>query len=144
MALSQLLRYVFCGSCGNELEGLALVSWGQKSLFPRWPTHHSLFCHHIYWCGDTLKGHLGCCSSLCDSLFLRQSLLYSGMWIGTWKMDTSPSSTSLGGIPKSYSVPPWVASEEKGKSNKGLGGMELNQSGMPSGLPWCISTPPQW
>ena len=24
---------------------------------------------------------------------------------------------------------------EKGKSNKGLGGMELNQSGMPSGLP---------
>ena len=25
--------------------------------------------------------------------------------------------------------------KEKGKSNKGLGGMELNQSGMPSGLP---------
>ena len=28
-----------------------------------------------------------------------------------------------------------MASEEKGKSNKGLSGMELNQSGMPSGLP---------
>ena len=28
-----------------------------------------------------------------------------------------------------------MASEEKGKSNKGLGDMELNQSGMPSGLP---------
>ena len=47
----------------------------------------------------------------------------------------SPSSTSLGGIQKSYSAPPRVASEEKVKSNKGLGGMELNQSGMPSGPP---------
>ena len=28
-----------------------------------------------------------------------------------------------------------MASEEKGKSNKGLGGRELNHSGMPSGLP---------
>ena len=35
--LSQLLRYFFCGSCGNELEILALVSWGQKSLFAHWP-----------------------------------------------------------------------------------------------------------
>ena len=50
-------------------------------------------------------------------------------------MDASPTNTSLGGIPKSYSTPPRVASEEKGKSNKSLGGMELNQSGMPSGLP---------
>ena len=57
------------------------------------------------------------------------------MCIGTRKMDASPTSTSLGGIPKSYSTPPQVASEEKGKSNKSLGGMELNQSGMPSGLP---------
>ena len=36
---------------------------------------------------------------------------------------------------ESYSVMLWVASRAKGKSNKGLGGMELNQSGMPSGLP---------
>ena len=36
--LSQLLRYPFCGICGNELEGLALIAWGQKSLFPCWPT----------------------------------------------------------------------------------------------------------
>ena len=35
--LSQLLRYFFCGSCGHELEILALVSWGQKSLFAHWP-----------------------------------------------------------------------------------------------------------
>ena len=46
--LSQFLRYFFCGSCGNELEGLALVAWGQKSLFPHWPTLHNLFCYHIY------------------------------------------------------------------------------------------------
>ena len=53
--LSQLLRYSFCGICGNELEGLALVAQGQKSLFPRWPILHPLFCSHIYWCGDTQK-----------------------------------------------------------------------------------------
>ena len=28
--LSQLLRYPFCGICGNELEGLALITRGQK------------------------------------------------------------------------------------------------------------------
>ena len=49
--------------------------------------------------------------------------------------DPKSTGPSLGGIPKSYSTPPRVASEEKGKSNKSLGGMELNQSGMPSGLP---------
>ena len=48
--------------------------------------------------------------------------------------DPKSTGPSLGGIPKSYSAPPRVASEEKGKSNKGLSGMELNQSGMPSGL----------
>ena len=35
--LSQLLRYSFCGVCGNEMEGLALITRGQKSLFPHWP-----------------------------------------------------------------------------------------------------------
>ena len=120
--LSQLLTYFFCERCGNELYKLALVAWGQKSLFPRWPTLHNFFCYHIYWCGDTQKGHLGCCLSLYDSPLLLQSGLYSGMCIGTWKMDASPSSTSLGGIPKSYSMPPQVESAEKGKSNKSLGG----------------------
>ena len=28
--LSQLLRYSFCGICGNEMEGLALITQGQK------------------------------------------------------------------------------------------------------------------
>ena len=32
--LSQLLSYSFCGICGNELEGLALIAQEQKSLFP--------------------------------------------------------------------------------------------------------------
>ena len=36
---------------------------------------------------------------------------------------------------KSYCAPPQVTSEEKGKSNKSLGGIELNQCGMLSGLP---------
>ena len=35
----------------------------------------------------------------------------------------------------SYSALPRVTSEQKGISNKGLGGKELNQFGMPSGLP---------
>ena len=35
---------IFCGICGNELEELALIACGQKSLFPRWPTPHHLFC----------------------------------------------------------------------------------------------------
>ena len=43
--LSQLLRYFFGEICGNELEGLALLAWGQKSLFPLWPTLHHLFCY---------------------------------------------------------------------------------------------------
>ena len=58
------------------------------------------------------------------------------MGMGTCKMDAFPSSTSLGNIPKDYSAPPHVASEEKDKSNKGLhDGVELSQFGMPSGLP---------
>ena len=32
--LSQLLRYSSCRIGGNELEGLALITRGQKSLFP--------------------------------------------------------------------------------------------------------------
>ena len=45
--LSLLLRYSFCGICGNELEGLALIARGQKSLFPQCPALHHLFCCHI-------------------------------------------------------------------------------------------------
>ena len=41
--LSQLLRYSVCGICGNELEGLDLITQGQKSLFPHWPALYHLF-----------------------------------------------------------------------------------------------------
>lgn len=37
----------FCRICGNELERLALIAQGQKSLFPCWPVLHHLFCYHI-------------------------------------------------------------------------------------------------
>ena len=43
---------------------------------------------------------------------------------------------------ESYSAPPQVASEEKGTSNKGLGGKELKISlRCHQAYPWCISTP---
>ena len=116
--LSQLLRHSFCGICGNELEGLALIAQGQKSLFPHWPTLHHLFCGHIYWIGDTQKRHLGCCLSLYNSPFLLQSGLCSGTCMGTDKMDAPPGSTSLGNIPKSYSAPPRVVSEKRANQTK--------------------------
>ena len=108
----------FCVIHGNELEGLVLVAWGQKSLFPRWPTLHHLFCYRIYWCGDTQEGHLGCCWSLYDSPFLLQSGLYSGNCTGTCNTDAFPSSPSLGN----------VLGKNSGKSNTGLCGNKLEIS----------------
>ena len=63
----------------------------------------------------------------------------------THDMDASPTGTSLGDILESSPASPWVASEkrenqrkgkikEKRKSKKGLGGLELSQFGMSSGL----------
>ena len=43
--LSQLLRCSFCGICGNELEGLALIARGHKSLFPLWAALQKDLCH---------------------------------------------------------------------------------------------------
>ena len=46
---------------------------------------------------------------------------------------------------ESDSAPPQVASEEKDKSNKGLGGKELEINlEYHQVYPWYISTPPQW
>ena len=45
--LSPLLRYSFCGICGNELEGWALIARGPRSLFPGCPALYHLFCCHI-------------------------------------------------------------------------------------------------
>ena len=44
------------------------------------------------------------------------------MCMGTWKIDDSASSPSLGNFLGNYSVTPQVASEEKSKSNKDFGG----------------------
>ena len=127
--LSQLPRHSFGGISGNELEGLDLVAWGHKSLFPHWS---SLLLSRIlaWW----QKEQLGCCLSLYDSPLLLWSGLYSGMSMGTHKMDANPVNTSLGNILK-ICAPLQATSGEKDKSNKGLGDMELNQSGMLSGLP---------
>ena len=144
--VSQLPRYSFCGISGNELEGLALVSLAQKSLFPRWLTLQSLFCYHIYWCGNTQKRHLGfSCSSLYNPKLLLCSGLYSGMCTHTWNMDASPRRRAWETLQESYSAPPQVASEEKRKSDKGLHGEELDISlGCHQVYPWCISTPLWW
>ena len=72
--LSQLLRYSFCGICGNKLEGLALITRGQKSLFPHWPALHNLFCYCLYWCGDAWKEHF-------NFMFV-PVLLWSGIYSG--------------------------------------------------------------
>ena len=54
--LSQFLRYSFCGICGNELKGLALIARGQKSLFPLWPALQKDLCHHVFQEGGPLPG----------------------------------------------------------------------------------------
>ena len=53
--LSQLLRYSFCGICGNELEGVALITLGQKPLFPHWPALHHLFCYGVAMHGRNIS-----------------------------------------------------------------------------------------
>ena len=96
--LSQLLRYSFCGICGNEMEGQALITRGQKPLFPHCPALHHLFCYRLYWWGDTRKEYIG-------FMFVPVSLwsgIYSGSCTDTQMMNVSPSSLSLGSIPEGY------------------------------------------
>ena len=47
LLLYQFPRHSFCGICGNDLEGLVLVAWEQKSLFSHWPT--LLLSHILAW-----------------------------------------------------------------------------------------------
>ena len=96
--LSQLLIYSFYVICGNELEVLALVAQGQKSLFPHWPALHHLFCYHLYWCGDVQKKNTG--FSLYQSFGSRE---YSRSCTGTQETNVPHSGLSLGGIPGGYS-----------------------------------------
>ena len=130
--LSQLLRYFFWGVCGNELEGLALVTRGQKSLFPHWPPSTTSFAiiytdiaitHHFY-CGQD-------CTQKCAQAHGRQMLPLGAV---AWEA-----------FRESYTASPQVVSVEKGKSNKGLGGMELEITlGCHQVYSWCISTLPRW
>ena len=100
--LFKLLRYSFCGICRNKLEGLVLIAQGKKDPFFLTGQPSPPLLLSIYWRGGIQEGHLGCCSSLYDSLLLLQSGLYLGMCIATHKMDASPSSPSLGTIPGNY------------------------------------------
>ena len=135
--MSQLLRYSFCKICGNELEGLALISRGQKSLFPHWPALHHLFCYRLYWCGDAWKERL----SFMFIPVLLWSGIYSGSCTSTQVMNVSPSGLRLGGILEGYSdsTPGGI------RGKQGFNGEELDISlGCHQVYPWCISTPFQW
>ena len=135
--LSQLLRYSFCGVCGNEMEGLALITRGQKSVFPHWPVLRHLFCYCLYWCGDAWKEHL----SFIFILVLLWSGIYSGLCTGTQVMKGAPSGLSLGGIPEGYSD--CTLGGIRGK--QGFNGEELDISlGCHQVYPWCISALPRW
>ena len=73
--LSQLLRYFFWGVCGNELEGLALVTRGQKSLFPHWPPSITSFA--ITYTDVAITPHFYCgqdCPQKCAQAHGRQML----------------------------------------------------------------------
>ena len=110
--LSQLPRYSFCGICGNELEGLALVARGQKSLFPLWPTLHHLFCYtgvatlrRDILVGHPFTTHHFYCGQKCNS----------GMCTSTYKTDASPGGPSLGNIPGKLLCYTLDGIREKGK-----------------------------
>ena len=133
--MSQLLIYSFCGICGNKLEGLALITRGQKSLFPHWPALHHLFCSCLYWCGDAWKEHI----SFIFILVLLGSGIYSGSCTGSQVKNVSPSGLSLGGILEGYSD--FTLGGIRGK--RGFNGEELDIS-LPSGLPPVHLHPSRW
>ena len=49
--LSQLPRYSFYGICGNELEGLDLITWEQNH-FPSLASPSPSLLYQLYWCGE--------------------------------------------------------------------------------------------
>ena len=100
--LSQLLRYFFVWNLWKWTGRIGPRSSRTKITFSSLANPPPPLL--LYWCGDTQKGHLGCCSSLYDSPVLLWPGLYSGLCVGTHEMDVSPSSPSLGNILESYSV----------------------------------------
>ena len=143
--LFQLLRYSFCRICGNELKDWPWWLEDKNHFFltgqPSSTSSAIIYTGMVTLRRDILGFFF---SSLYDSPFLLWSGLHSGMRMGACEVDASASSTRLGNIPKDYSAPPHMASEEKDKSNKGLhDGVELSQFGMPSGLPLPGAPPPR-
>ena len=135
--MSQLLRYSFCGICGNEMEGLTLITRGRKSLFPHWPALHHLFCYRLYWCGDAWKERL----SFMFIPVLLWSGIYSGSCTSTQVMNISPSGLRLGGIPEGYSD----SSPGGIRGKQGFNGEDLDVSqGYHQVYPWCIPTLSWW
>ena len=141
--LKSLDIFCVCGIRGNELEGLALVAREQKSLFPLWPALHRLFCYtgvatlrrDILVVVRPLMTHRFYCGQQCNS----------EMCTSTWKTDASPGGPSLGNIPGELLCYTPGGIREKGKSNKGLSGKELEiHLRCHQVYPWCISTPPWW
>ena len=83
-----------------------------------------LFMTHCFYCGQD-------CTQECAQAHVRWMLP-----LGVLAWET---------FQESYSAPPQVASEEKGTSNKGLGGKELEINlGCHQVYPWYVSTPSQW
>ena len=126
--LSQLPRHSFCGICGNELEVLALVAWGQKSL----PSLAKPFVSHILarWRSERAAWSLS--TPLWDVCCVRPGLRNVRGCTGDGAPQQRPPGRSehpLGFAPGGVS--------RKGKSNKGnwisLGCCQV--------YPWCISTP---
>ena len=113
--LSQFLRYFFLWNLWKWIGRIGPSNWRKEITFSSLANPPPPLL--LYWCGNG--------SPL---------LLLSGVYTGTCKMNASPSSTSLGNIPGKLFCYTLGSIREKGKSNKGLGGMELNPFEMLSDL----------
>ena len=121
-SVSTLLRYSFCGICGNELEGLALVAKDKNHfLLAGQP-----FCYFIYWCGDTQKRHLG---------FFVHPLITQHFYCGQDSTQECAKAHIRWMLPlvflawgtfwESYSAPPQRGIRGKGQIKQCLGGKKL-------------------
>ena len=136
--LSQPLRYSFCGICGNELEGLALITQGQKSFFPHWPVLHHFFYYHLYWCGDAQKDHNG--FYVCNSLTVVKNILRV-LHRHCWRRMLSLTVLAWEAFQKVTLIAPQVASE----ASKVLMVRHWTLAlGCHQVYPWCTSTRPWW
>ena len=123
--LFHLLRYTFCGICGNELEGMALIVREQKSLFPRWPALRHLFA----------LTYTGVATLRRDILVVVCPFTTHTLPLGVLAWET---------FWENYSAPPRVASEKRAHQTQVLVVWNYISLGCYQVYPFCISTPPQW